>query len=149
MDYVLVPATSQRLLRVASELGLRHQGVHNVGPTWYGDVRSMVHFANLSIPIMHHIYARHFEHKPEGGLVQQWGSGEGWPEWSGGGIAMYATEVAANHIFDSIERTGRMDHHSDTADSVLEVLQIHCRWAPGAAAPARPLAAGAAGRAGA
>jgi hypothetical protein len=128
MDYVLVPATSQRLVKVAAELGLQHQGVHNVGPSWYGDAQSLLRLANLSIPVMHHIYSRHFEHRPEGGLVQAWGSGEGWPEWSGGGIAMYATELAANHAFERIERTETLDHHSDTQASVHEaVLQIHCR----------------------
>lgn len=77
MEYVLLPSTAERLKRIATTtLGLRHRGHHNVGPTWYADAATVVAIANLSIPIMHHIYAREFEQAPGGaGLIQRWQQG--------------------------------------------------------------------------
>lgn len=43
--------------------------------------------------------------------AQNWGGGEGWPEWSGGMGALYATELTANHMFEEIEHSKKLDEH--------------------------------------
>ena len=45
--------------------------------------------------------------------MQNWLAGEGWPEWSAGMAALYASELAANHLFDDFEASNKLDEHGD------------------------------------
>eukprot|EP00798_Chlamydomonas_sp_ICE-L_P016435 gene16435-22652_t len=110
------------LKRISADLGLVHQGQHNLGPMWYGDVASLVTMATYSIPVLYHIITQEFEQLPEGGLAQQWRQGEGWPTWSGGIAALYATEITANHMFQDFEASRKYDTNGDS-----NVYHIHCR----------------------
>lgn len=62
-----------------------------------------------------------------GGIKQKWGAGEGWPEWSAGIAALYATEVTANHMLSDIEHSRQLDEHGDSELSLAAVYHIHCR----------------------
>lgn len=48
-------------------------------------------------------------------------SGEGFPLWSAGMAAMYATEIVANHFLDGFISTFMMDMHADSLLSTQEV----------------------------
>ena len=87
----------------------------------YGDVKTMITMANVSISVMHHVVTKEFEQRPGGGIAQQWGKGEGWPEWSGGIAAMYATEITANHMMAEFESSDKYDVHGDSDARVSEV----------------------------
>lgn len=120
-EYGVLPETRARLVRVADDLGFRHKGRHNLGPTWLGDAATIIDMANRTIPVLHHIITREFEQLPEGGIKQQWLKGEGFPLWSAGMAAMYATELIANHFIEHFDSTLLMDMHADSSLSVDEV----------------------------
>ena len=59
---------------------------------WVGTPDLIVAMANLTIPVLHHIITNEFEQLPDnGGIKQKWWTGEGFPQWSAGMAAMYAT----------------------------------------------------------
>lgn len=76
MVYVTVPETAARVKQVADRLGLQHRGVHNAGPTWYGDAATVVAVGNLSVPVLYHLLDEHFEKNPDGTWRQNWAQGE-------------------------------------------------------------------------
>ncbi|GAX80048.1 hypothetical protein CEUSTIGMA_g7487.t1 [Chlamydomonas eustigma] len=130
-EYGILPATQDRLKRVAKDLGFSHKGRHNLGPTWVGEPATIIAMANYTIPVMHHIITKEFEQLPGGGIAQKWYQGEGFPLWSAGMAAMYATEIVANHFVDRFESTYLMDMHGDSNLTTDEVLHIHCRHGDG------------------
>eukprot|EP00195_Chlamydomonas_chlamydogama_P006615 CAMPEP_0202903444 /NCGR_PEP_ID=MMETSP1392-20130828/24466_1 /ASSEMBLY_ACC=CAM_ASM_000868 /TAXON_ID=225041 /ORGANISM="Chlamydomonas chlamydogama, Strain SAG 11-48b" /LENGTH=389 /DNA_ID=CAMNT_0049590625 /DNA_START=8 /DNA_END=1177 /DNA_ORIENTATION=+ len=130
-EYVVVDTTKQRLKDVSAKLGLTHKGRHNLGPTWVGDASTILTMANYSISVMYHIVKNEFPQLPTGGIAQRWNQGEGWPEWSAGIAAMYATEIAVNHMVKEFDSTDLMDAHGDTTKSVHQVIHIHCRHGDG------------------
>lgn len=92
-EYALLPQTQARIQEVARTLGLVHKGLHNLGPAWLGPTQSIIDMANRSLSVLHHILTEEFEQLPGGGVKQQYMKGEGFPLWSAGMAAMYATEV--------------------------------------------------------
>ena len=63
---------------------------------WVGTPAVIIAMANLTIPVLYHIITKEFEQLPGyGGIKQKWYQGEGFPLWSAGMAAMYATGV--NH----------------------------------------------------
>jgi hypothetical protein len=133
-EYALLPDTQRRIKEVARTLGLVHKGLHNLGPAWIGPTQSIIDMANRSLSVLHHILTREFEQLPGGGVKQKYLKGEGFPLWSAGMAAMYATELVANHFIqdDGFTSTLMMDHHGDSSQSTTkEVLHIHCRHGDG------------------
>ncbi|KXZ55622.1 hypothetical protein GPECTOR_2g1172 [Gonium pectorale] len=125
MHYTLLPDTSARLRRVAAELGLAHRGVHDVGPTWHGDVRSLVALANASLPLVHHLLDSQFAKEPDGSWRQNWAAGEGWPVWSKDMAVMYAADIAINHLVEEFEVSNKYDVHADTEKYTFTLYHIH------------------------
>ncbi len=107
------------------DLKLDNRLRHNLGPTWYGDAETMITMANATIAVMHHIITKEFEQLPGGGIKQQFLKGEGWPEWSAGIAAMYATEIVANHMLAEFESSTKYDEHGDSPKPVSEVCMLH------------------------
>ena len=132
-EYALLPETRERIREVAGRLGLIHRGRHNLGPAWIGPTRSILEMANRSLSVLYHILTEEFEQLPCGGVKQNYMKGEGFPLWSAGMGAMYATELIANHFIEpDFTSTLMMDHHGDSLLSTNdEVLHIHCRHGDG------------------
>ncbi|KAG1665442.1 hypothetical protein FOA52_005784 [Chlamydomonas sp. UWO 241] len=131
MLYQIENETAARLVRIAGDLGLRHDGRHNIGPTWLGDADTIFELGNRTIPVLYHILTKEFEQVPGGGVAQKFLEGEGWPTWCAGIAAMYATEIVANAQVEAFNVSDRMDVHGDSGWAVDEVIHIHCQHGDG------------------
>lgn len=127
MVYVTVPETAARVKQVADRLGLQHRGVHNAGPTWYGDAATVVAVGNLSVPVLYHLLDEHFEKNPDGTWRQNWAQGEGWPLWSKDIAALYASELVLNGLVQHWEVSDRYDAHGDTERYTFSLYHIHAQ----------------------
>ena len=114
--YVNDQETRNNLKRIAAQFNLRHQGLHNLGSTHYGDARLVREVCKLATTITAHI------------LTEEFKDGEGqWPGWYSGVATMYACEIAANHYVDQIIKDGkRIDHGSASLESINNIPHIHC-----------------------
>eukprot|EP01026_Neomeris_dumetosa_P009893 TRINITY_DN13498_c0_g1_i1.p1 TRINITY_DN13498_c0_g1~~TRINITY_DN13498_c0_g1_i1.p1 ORF type:complete len:148 (+),score=30.56 TRINITY_DN13498_c0_g1_i1:3-446(+) len=102
-----------------------------MGPFWYGETQQIIAMANFSLPVLYHVITHEFPQLPGGGIAQKWQQGEGWPLWGAGVAALYATEIAANHLVDEFDTDLRMDSHGDASAGIDEVYHIHCRHGDG------------------
>ena len=118
--YVNDEATKKNLQRVALANGLRHRGVHNVGSTWYGPAEQIVEVGRLTARLLRKLLDEEFREF----------AGE-WPGWFRGVAALYASEIAANHLIDDIRRDGEQLDYSSTSDgSIEDHAHVHC-WHTG------------------
>lgn len=42
-----------RLKQIAAKLGLRHQGVHSLGSTWFAEVKTLFNISRLATNLLH------------------------------------------------------------------------------------------------
>ncbi|GIM08485.1 hypothetical protein Vretimale_12492 [Volvox reticuliferus] len=131
MHYTPVLETKQRLQRVAAGLGLRHRGHHDIGPTWYGDVATLIAVANASIPLVYHLLDREFGGEPDGSWRRKWAAGEGWPLWSKDMAVMYATDLVLNHLVETFHISQKYDVHGDSQRYTFTLYHIHCQHGDG------------------
>eukprot|EP00922_Rhytidocystis_sp_ex-Travisia-forbesii_P035378 GHVS01052496.1.p1 GENE.GHVS01052496.1~~GHVS01052496.1.p1 ORF type:complete len:807 (+),score=78.46 GHVS01052496.1:2745-5165(+) len=82
-------ATARLLPEYARLLGVRHQGVRNIGSTWYGRPQDVVAVARLTVQVGEYL----LENDP----VFIRGNGE-WPEWCRCVLLLYSGEIAVNHV---------------------------------------------------
>ncbi len=114
--YVNDNETRMNIERIASQFNLRHQGLHNLGSTHYGNARLVREVCKLSTTLTAHI------------LTEEFKDSEGqWPGWYRGVATMYACEIAANHLVDRIIKNGNVvDHGSASSESIHDHPHIHC-----------------------
>lgn len=105
-----------RLMKVSHSLNLKHQGIHNIGSTHYGNASLVREVCRLSVSTAK--YLLHHEFK----------GGEGrFPEWYMGVTSMYSSEIAVNHLVDKfIVDDEKLDYPSTSPDSVSDHPHIHC-----------------------
>ena len=115
-EYATYQIVKDNIKRVASELGLNHQGLHNLGATHYGETKLVIDVSTLAVTIAKHLLTKEF--KVDKGK---------WPYWYGGVINMYSNEIAVNHLIRdvSIDRT-QLDFESTSSDSVMNHAHLHC-----------------------
>jgi hypothetical protein len=114
--YVNDELTRSNLKRISSDFNLRHQGLHNLGSTHYGDARLVRDVCKLASSITGHILTKEF--KSEEGQ---------WPSWYRGVSLLYGCEVAVNHLVDQIIKDGnRLDFGSTSTESIVDHPHIHC-----------------------
>jgi hypothetical protein len=105
----------QRIREIATRYGLGHQGLTNVGSTWYGRtdvVRRASAFAEM---LTKHILTHYFA------------SDEGaWPGWYRGVTLLYAGEIAVNHCAPNAKLSALLDAVSTTREPVSRCAHIHC-----------------------
>lgn len=116
------------LRQYAAFLGLRHQGVHSVGSTWYGHTRDVLEAGALSIMVGEFL----LRYDPLFKLPK--GNGE-WPFWFRGVVSMYSGEVTVNHLIHSsrlIRLRSLIDDGSTSNKTITEkpVVHVHC-WHTG------------------
>jgi len=117
--YVARPVTKAKLVRISSILGLRHQNVHNIGATWFGDGMLISKVAAISLEVAQHMILNEF-----GPNVSK-----SWPEWWRGVISLYASELAVNHVLskDEIQNVAsHFDVFSHSVSNTASVCHIHC-----------------------
>ncbi|WP_182199318.1 DUF7164 domain-containing protein [Paraliobacillus salinarum] len=115
--YVNDDETRGHLRRIASQFHLRHQGLHNLGSTHYGDARLVREVCKLATTLTAHIITEEFKNGEEGK----------WPGWYRGVASMYACEIAANHFVDDILKDGKqIDFGSASSEPIKNHPHIHC-----------------------
>lgn len=115
--YVNDEKTRNNLKRVASQFNLRHQGLHNLGSTNYGEARLVREVCKLATEITAYLLTEEF--KEDKGR---------WPSWFRGVSSMYGCEIAVNHLVDeiNIDTQRRFDFGSASSDSIDNHVHIHC-----------------------
>lgn len=114
--YVNDDETRRNIRRIASLYHLRHQGLHNVGSTHYGNAQLVREVCKLATFITGHILT--FEFKDREG---------NWPGWYKGVASMYGCEIAVNHYVEQIKKDGeKLDYSSTSSNSIKNHPHIHC-----------------------
>ncbi len=60
-------------------------------------------------------------------LSQAWHKGEGWPQWSAGMAALYATSLVAASVLNTFDTTLAMDAHTDSDGLLAGFFHLHSR----------------------
>lgn len=114
--YVHSQAVRDHLHRVAEQLGLRHEGRHNLGSTLYGTPARVKQVCALATDVTRHLLATEFHEEPGA-----------WPEWFRGVSSMYATEIAMNHLEPHLLQDGESLDFPSHQDELLDSRpHIHC-----------------------
>lgn len=114
--YVNDELTRSNLKRISSQFNLRHQSLHNLGSTHYGNARLVRDVCKLATEITSHILTKEFKDY-EGN----------WPSWYRGVASMYGCEIAANHFVDQISiDSEKLDYGSASPESINNHPHIHC-----------------------
>lgn len=114
--YVNDDYTKDKLMSIASKLGLKHKGIFNIGSTHYGKPELVQEVCKLSMEVTAYI------------LKNEFLTDEGnWPSWFRGVTLLYATEIAVNHLVDDLViDTDKLDFRSDSAEPTANHPHIHC-----------------------
>lgn len=106
-----------KLTEIAKRKGYRHQGIHDIGATWYGKSNLILNSCELTMTILENILGNEFKD----------GVGK-WPGWFRGVSSMYASEIAVNHVVDNFTVSTLFDapSDSDTLWKTTGVYHIHC-----------------------
>jgi len=113
--YVNDEETRSNLKRIASHFKLRHQGLHNLGSTHYGNAKLVREVCKLATPLTAYILTEEFKNK----------RGK-WPGWFKGVSTMYGCEIATNHLVDHINKDSKLDFGSASSESIHKHPHIHC-----------------------
>ncbi|VDO98311.1 unnamed protein product [Soboliphyme baturini] len=97
----------KRLVEMAHRYNLRHQRVHNLGSTWFGDASLLLQVSNLSLYLSKRIYETEFDAKrfPEIATFMNHSPKGKWTEWWRPVSTMYGQELALNHLVDNINNS--------------------------------------------
>ncbi|KAF0700162.1 Aste57867_9290 [Aphanomyces stellatus] len=110
--------TKPQLLQVVAELNMTHQGLHNLGSTWFGD-------ATLVLDMVSHVLevAKYILTSPVHGVEK------GWPLWHVPVTSMYAGEITLNHYIPKANlliNNRTFDVNAIGDDAIPSVYHIHC-----------------------
>ncbi|KAF0700158.1 Aste57867_9286 [Aphanomyces stellatus] len=114
----MTPATAPQLRQVASELMMTHQGLHNIGATWFGDATLILDLVPKIADVATYILA-HPAHRVE----------NGWPLWHLPLVASYATEIAVNSLVPNETlwiNDDAFDVQATAHDIIATVYHIEC-----------------------
>jgi len=124
--FVLVSEVSEKIKNVARDMGLtvRDGWKHNTGMTSYGPYPELRRVAEVMLSATRFMLENTFEQRPGGGPVLDYG---GFPGWCLYVVAMYAQEIAANHVLEEFVVDPRMDAWSDLKVPADDLLLVHCQ----------------------
>jgi hypothetical protein len=121
-NYVHMEFTQNQLKGVAKKLGLRHQGIHNLGSTWFGKPEIVAKLSEATLWICKHFILDEFGPNVE----------NSWSKWWRGVTLLYAAELAINDMLNASEFVSlrdRIDYES-TSGAALDanggIPHIHC-----------------------
>ncbi|KAF0700160.1 Aste57867_9288 [Aphanomyces stellatus] len=110
--------TKPQLLQVADELNMNHQGLHNIGSTWFGEATLVL---NLVDHVLH--VAKFILDHPVHGVEK------GWPLWHVPVTSMYAGEITINHFVPRdrlLINKETFDVNAIGGESIATIYHIHC-----------------------
>ncbi|VDO98313.1 unnamed protein product [Soboliphyme baturini] len=126
-----VPFNMRRLMTMATRYGLRHQGVHCLGSTWFGESQLISSLSNITIALTMTIFENEFDpvrHPDIAEFMRQSPHGD-WPSWWRPVSTMYAQELALNHMVDDLSKShikrDLIDVESCRRTSILLHPHIH------------------------
>jgi hypothetical protein len=86
------------LRAIATDLKLRHHGLHNLGSTWFIRPALMLAAGPVITRVAKHMLTHEFPHVEE---TSKRGLKHAWPEWWRGVTSMYAAEIGLNAVLAS------------------------------------------------
>ncbi|KAF0700161.1 Aste57867_9289 [Aphanomyces stellatus] len=110
--------TKPELLQVASELQMTHQGLHNIGSTWFGNATLILDMMPRLLEVAKYIL-HHEVHRMD----------KGWPLWHIPVLSMYAGEITINHFIPKanlVINNATIDVNAIGDDDVASIYHIHC-----------------------
>ena len=121
---------NKRLKGIAQKIGLRHQGFHSVGSTWYGETDFFIKAGRVAYNATRYMFLNEFKHdNPEISKYFKVNKNDGeWPYWWRPVSSMYGGELAVNHVIDGISQNnrGRFDTSSCETRSIWSTVHVHC-----------------------
>lgn len=105
----------EKLVEIANQKKIKYRNYFNIGATWYGKTNPVLEVAELTKQIMLELLAEYFS--------SDWGV---WPHWYGGVCSMYASDLAINHLIDSLTITNKIDYSSAGTNPVNDTYSAHC-----------------------
>lgn len=113
--YVHDDEVRDKIKRIADKFGMSHRGIHNIGSTHYGNSGLVREVCRLTLPITQSILNEEFTEGP----------GK-WPGWYQGVAILYGSEIAVNHLVDSVSIDGeKLDYFSTSTDTLADHPHIH------------------------
>lgn len=109
--------TKHQLNKVADRLELLSKSKYryNIGSTWYGKSEDILQVAGLCVSISRELLTNEFKNF----------TGE-WPGFFRGVTLLYASEIAINHLIDTIcINTDGLDFNSNSLDNISPHTHIH------------------------
>jgi hypothetical protein len=114
-SYATEEDVQQRIRDIATEYGLNHRGMTDVGASWYGPTAVVRRAAALAEMLTKHLLTHDFADDP----------GQ-WPGWYRGVAMKYASEIAVNHCAPGAKRSELLDASSTSDESITRYPHIHC-----------------------
>lgn len=108
--------TRDRIVRIAGELGMVHQGIHNIGATFMCDPTVLEDISERTWEAAIRILEKEFP------------DGEGkWPGWYAGVASMYASEIAVNDVILTPSPSKILDMESSNEYAGVDSAKVaHC-----------------------
>ena len=120
----------KRLKEIAKKLKLRHQGVHCVGSTWYGETDLFIKLSRKTLELTGHIYMNEFDPDMPGlETIPLKANPDGeWIRWWRPVSLLYGAELATNDLIDGFNTKykGELDTTSCTKQKLAITPHIHC-----------------------
>ncbi|CAK4693523.1 hypothetical protein LEN26_009755 [Aphanomyces euteiches] len=116
--YMIENFTKTKIQELATDLKLTHQGVFNVGSTWFGHSMLVLLMANKMMDV-----AKFILESPKYNVDM------GWPTWHIGVTSMYAGEIVVNHFIpkDNVWiNSESIDINCNGRERTAQVYHSHC-----------------------
>ena len=124
------PFNMKRLKEISAKLGMRHQGVHCVGSTWYGETDLFIKLSKKTLELTAYMFLNEFDPNATGlETINFKKNREGeWVRWWRPVSSMYGAELALNDMIDnfSADYKGELDTPSCKKENVWTTPHIHC-----------------------
>ncbi|RHY94005.1 hypothetical protein DYB35_006794 [Aphanomyces astaci] len=116
--YMVEEYTKSRIQELATDLHMTHQGLYNVGSTWFGNTSTVLSMVPKMLEV-----AKFILDSPKYNVDQ------GFPRWHIGVTSMYAGELVVNHFIpkDNVwVNSESLDINCNSIEKTINVYHSHC-----------------------
>ncbi|RQM20955.1 hypothetical protein B5M09_010793 [Aphanomyces astaci] len=116
--YMVEEYTKSRIQELAIDLHMTHQGLYNVGSTWFGNTSTVLSMVPKMLEV-----AKFILDSPKYNVDQ------GFPRWHIGVTSMYAGELVVNHFIpkDNVwVNSESLDINCNSIEKTINVYHSHC-----------------------
>jgi len=124
------PFNMKRLKSISTKLGMRHQGIHCIGSSWYGETELFIQLSKKSYEMTGYMWVNEFDPNATGlETIDFKKNREGeWVRWWRPVSSMYGAELAINDLIDGLsnDHKGKLDTPACSKENYLKTPHIHC-----------------------